>query len=81
MEVLTLTGDVAVKNGEPSIHAHVIVGCKDGSTKGGHLKNARVRPTLEMMLERSPAHLRKSFHEESGLMLIDLEISDSNLND
>jgi predicted DNA-binding protein with PD1-like motif len=80
VEVLTLTGDVAVKNGEPSIHAHVIVGCRDGSAKGGHLKDAHVRPTLEMMLEKSPAHLHKSFHKESGLMLIDLDISDSNLD-
>lgn len=72
MEVLTLTGDVAIKDGKPAIHAHVIVGFKDGSTKGGHLQNAHVRPTLEVMLEKSPAYLRKRYDAESGLMLIDL---------
>lgn len=72
VEVLALTGDVALKEGKPAIHAHVIVGFKDGSTKGGHLQNAHVRPTLEVMLEKSPAYMRKSFNEESGLMLIDL---------
>jgi predicted DNA-binding protein with PD1-like motif len=75
VEVLTLTGDVALKEGKPAIHAHVIVGFKDGSTKGGHLQKAHVRPTLEVMLEKSPAYLRKSFDEESGLMLIDLTAS------
>jgi predicted DNA-binding protein with PD1-like motif len=72
VEVLALTGDVALKEGKPAIHAHVIVGFKDGSTKGGHLQNAHARPTLEVMLEKSPAYMRKSFNEESGLMLIDL---------
>jgi len=76
VEVLTLTGDVAIKDGKPAIHAHVILGFKDGSTKGGHLKKAHVRPTLEVMLEKSPAHLRKSHNEESGLMLIDLSASE-----
>jgi len=76
MEVLTLTGDVAIKEGKPAIHAHVIVGFKDGSTKGGHLQKAHVRPTLEVMLEKSPACLRKSYDEESGLMLIDLQASE-----
>lgn len=76
VEVLALTGDVALKEGKPAIHAHVIVGCRDGSTRGGHLKEAHVRPTLELMLEKSPAHLRKSFDEESGLMLIDIEEPD-----
>jgi predicted DNA-binding protein with PD1-like motif len=75
VEVLTLTGDVALKEGKPAIHAHVIVGFKDGSTKGGHLQKAHVRPTLEVMLEKSPAYLRKSFDDESGLMLIDLTAS------
>lgn len=73
VEVLTLTGDVALKDGKPAIHAHVIVGRKDGSTRGGHLKKAYVRPTLEVMLEQSPGYLRKSFDEESGLILIDLD--------
>ena len=71
-----MTGDVAMKDGKPAIHAHVIVGCMDGSTRGGHLQKAHVRPTLEVMLEKSPAHLRKNFDEESGLMLIDLEASE-----
>lgn len=75
VEVLTLTGDVALKDEQPALHAHVILGCKDGSTKGGHLQEAHVRPTLEVMLEESPAYLRKSFDQESGLMLIDLDMT------
>lgn len=77
VEVLTLAGDVATKDGEPAVHAHVVVGRADGSTRGGHLLEAHVRPTLELVLVESPAHLRKSHDEESGLALIDLARSDA----
>jgi uncharacterized protein len=72
VEVLSLIGDVALKDGEPKVHAHVVVGRSDGTTLGGHLIEARVRPTLEVILTESPAHLRKQVDEESGLALIRL---------
>jgi uncharacterized protein len=70
VEVLSLIGDVALENGEPKVHAHVVVGRFDGSTLGGHLLEAHVRPTLEVIMTESPAHLRKQFDERSGLALI-----------
>jgi len=70
VEVLSLIGDVALKGGQPQVHAHVVVGRSDGSTRGGHLVEAHVRPTLEVILTESPAHLRKEVDPESGLALI-----------
>jgi predicted DNA-binding protein with PD1-like motif len=70
VEVLTLAGDVALQDDEPAIHAHVVVGRSDGTTHGGHLLRAHVRPTLELILDESPAHLRKRHDPESGLALI-----------
>lgn len=70
VEVLSLIGDVALKDGEPKVHAHVVVGRSDGSTRGGHLVAGHVRPTLEVILVESPAHLRKEIDEETGLALI-----------
>jgi predicted DNA-binding protein with PD1-like motif len=75
VEVLTLTGDVADDGGAPAVHAHVVVGKRDGTAHGGHLIEAHVRPTLEVVLVESPAHLRKSMDRESGLALIDLDAS------
>ncbi|MBV9279167.1 MAG: DNA-binding protein [Chloroflexi bacterium] len=72
VEVLALTGDVARHDGEPKVHAHVVVGKSDGTAHGGHLMEAYVRPTLEVMLVESPAHLRRAFDPESGLALIRL---------
>jgi len=72
VEVLSLDGDIALDKGEPKVHAHVVVGKSDGTTRGGHVMEAHVRPTLEVMLEESPAQLKRVFDPESGLALIAL---------
>jgi predicted DNA-binding protein with PD1-like motif len=68
-EVLVLTGDIAWKDGKPVPHVHVVLGRRDGSTRGGHLLRAIVRPTLELMLEQGGA-LERRFDPASGLALI-----------
>lgn len=75
VEVLTLAGDVALHEGKPKLHAHVVLGKRDGSACGGHLLDAYVRPTLEVMLIESPGHLRRAMDAESGLPLIDIGAS------
>ncbi len=72
VEVLVLAGDVAEADDGPKVHAHVVVGRSDGSAHGGHLLEAHVRPTLEVVLTESPAHLRKRYDAESRLALIRL---------
>lgn len=72
VELLALNGDVAEQDGDPAVHAHVVLGRSDGSTRGGHLRAATVRPTLELIVDEVPDHLRKRHDPESGLALIDL---------
>ena len=72
VEVLTLVGDIALGQGEPKVHAHVVVGKADGTAHGGHLIEAHVRPTLEVVLVESPQHLQRQSDPESGLALIRL---------
>ena len=71
VEVLSLLGDVALEVDEPKVHAHVVLGRADGTAVGGHLLEAHVWPTLEVVLDESPAHLRKRSDPETGLALID----------
>lgn len=73
VEVLSLIGDIALDKGEPKVHAHVVIGRKNGDAMGGHLLDAHVRPTLELVLEESGQQLTRKFDPESGLALIDLE--------
>jgi uncharacterized protein len=71
VEVVSLIGDIALDKGEPKVHAHVVIGKKDGAAMGGHLLDAHVRPTLELVLQVSGEQLKRKFDPESGLALID----------
>jgi len=70
LELVSLIGDIALNDGKPQVHAHVVVAKSDGSAHGGHLIEAYVRPTCEVVLTESPKHLQKQFDPESGLALI-----------
>jgi predicted DNA-binding protein with PD1-like motif len=72
VEVLSLLGNIALKGAEHKIHAHVVLGKRDGTAHGGHLLEAHVRPTLELIVTESPAHLRRATDEKTGLPLIAL---------
>lgn len=70
VELLSLIGDIALKDSEPQVHAHLVVGRSDGTAHGGHLLKASVRPTCELILTESPEHLQKQIDPESGIALI-----------
>ena len=70
VELLSLLGDVALRDGEPAVHAHAVIGRKDGAAYGGHLLRAHIRPTCEVFLTESPAHLQKFIDPASGVALI-----------
>lgn len=71
VEVVSLTGNIAnVLDGEPTLHAHLVVARRDGSAHGGHLLRGVVRPTLEMVLTELPVTLRRRADDETGLALL-----------
>jgi predicted DNA-binding protein with PD1-like motif len=72
VEVLALVGNIALADGKPKLHAHVVIGKSDGSAHGGHLLEAHVWPTLEVIVVESPQHLRRAYDTETGLALLDL---------
>ncbi|MFI7705091.1 PPC domain-containing DNA-binding protein [Nonomuraea sp. NPDC049480] len=74
-EVLALVGDFAMADDgkRPELHAHVVVGLPDGATRGGHLLEGEVWPTLEVIVTQSPRYLRRRHDPRTGLTLIDLD--------
>ena len=72
VEVLSLVGNIAMKDGQPKVHAHVVVGDRNGRTQGGHILEAHIWPTLELVVTEAPKPLRRHTDEETGLALIDL---------
>jgi predicted DNA-binding protein with PD1-like motif len=77
VEVLSLIGDITLEQSKPKVHAHVVLGNPDATTRGGHLIEGTVRPTLEIVTTELPRHLHRKFDAESGLALIDLSKSSS----
>jgi uncharacterized protein len=72
-EVLSAIGDIAIgDDGKASLHVHIVLGLSDGSTRGGHLLEGKVRPTLEVVVTETPSKLRRKKRKDLGIALIDI---------
>jgi predicted DNA-binding protein with PD1-like motif len=70
-EVIGMSGDIALYEGKPVVHTHMLVGNSDGTTRGGHVLAAYVAPTLEVMVTVDPVTMQKRFDPDTDLTLID----------
>jgi uncharacterized protein len=70
-EVIGMSGDIALFQGKPVVHTHMVVGSPDGTTHAGHVLAAYVSPTLEVMVTEDPVTMQKRFDPETDLTLID----------
>ncbi|MES2219961.1 MAG: DUF296 domain-containing protein [Acidobacteriota bacterium] len=70
-EVLSLLGDIAMYQGKPVVHVHMVVGFSDGTAHGGHLVEAHVWPTLEVIVTAYPRPLYKKYDPQKGIAVID----------
>lgn len=75
-EVLSILGDIAMYQGKPVVHVHMVVGFGDGTAHGGHLLQAHVWPTLEVIVTSYPRPLYKKFDPEKGIAVIDPSIQE-----
>ncbi|WP_017573193.1 PPC domain-containing DNA-binding protein [Nocardiopsis halotolerans] len=75
VEIASCIGDIADNQGQPALHAHIVLGRGDSTALAGHLKELRVFPTMEVVLTETPAHLRKKVDPETGLALISVDDS------
>lgn len=72
-EVLSLIGDVAQgEDSKASLHLHAVLGLQDGSLRGGHFLSGTVRPTLEVTIRETVAHLRRKKRDDLGIALISI---------
>jgi len=72
VEVLSLTGNITIEDGKYKVHAHAVLGKSDASAIGGHILEAHIWPTLEVVVEESSKHLLRRDDPETGLALLDL---------
>src|SRR5271163_584641 len=70
-EVIGMSGDIALYQGKPVVHTHMVVGSPDGTMRGGHVLDAYISPTLEVMVTVDPITMQKRFDPATDLTLID----------
>ena len=70
-EVIGMSGDIALYQGKPVVHTHMVVGSADGTTHAGHVLAAYASPTLEVMVTVDPVTMQKRFDPATDLTLID----------
>lgn len=71
VEVVSFTGNVMQKDGQPFIHAHGIFTDSNNQPFGGHVQEMYVGVTLEVIVQRLTTKLYRSYDENTGLYLID----------
>src|SRR5437867_5952087 len=71
-EVIGMSGDIALYEGKPVVHTHMLVGDSNGTTQGGHVLVESVSPTLEVMATVDPVPRQNRLDPDTSLTLIDL---------
>ena len=71
-EALAVTGNVALFEGKPLVHCHVVLSDEEMNARGGHLVKSVVSATFEVHLAKSDEVLTKTMNDEIGLKLFDL---------
>lgn len=72
MEILALNGNLAIKEGRPFAHLHIVLGGPDFHTVGGHLFEGKVGATCELAIRKLPGYQLRTKDEATGLFLLDL---------
>jgi predicted DNA-binding protein with PD1-like motif len=74
-ETVSFFGTVGTFNAKPTVHIHMSVAQSDGLVRGGHLFNAIVWPTLEIVVTVEPTPLYKKKEMDTGFALTDPDLT------
>ena len=75
LELLSLEGNIALKDGEPFIHAHVVLSDHNMQTLGGHLFETTVGVAGEFFLTQFDGNAYRELKPDIGLACMCLETS------
>ncbi|HSD12069.1 MAG TPA: DUF296 domain-containing protein [Patescibacteria group bacterium] len=67
LELVSLEGNLALREGKPFLHAHVSVSGEDFAAHGGHLFDARVGVVVEMFITPYATPLARVMRGDVGL--------------
>ena len=70
-EITSLTGTITTKDGEFYAHLHMSAGDTEGRVLGGHLNEAVISATCELVLEIMDGTVERRLDPETGLNLME----------
>jgi|TARA_B110000438_G_scaffold55162_1_gene55208 predicted DNA-binding protein with PD1-like motif len=70
-ELTSFQGNIILKNGEPSIHAHITISDHNLDVKGGHLFEAKVGAVGEFILKKIETNGKREFDPKIGLFCME----------
>ena len=71
LEVVSIGGNINTMNGETYVHFHISAADEQGNVFGGHLQEAVISGTGELVLTEIDGTVDRKFDEEIGLNLFD----------
>jgi len=69
VEILSGQGNISLKEGKIFVHAHVVLGNKNGKALGGHLYGGEVFAAEIFIIQLKGRLLKREFDEITGLSL------------
>ena len=72
-EIVSLTGTISTMNGEYYAHLHMSAGDAQGRVFGGHLNEAIISATCEMVVEVIDGRVERAYDDDIGLNLFKFE--------
>lgn len=73
LEMASLVGNIAVKDGEPVIHLHTTIAGKNYKAYAGHMVKGVVSLTTEIYIDVIKGKVEKTFDKETGLNRLDFK--------
>lgn len=69
LEIVSLSGNIVMKDGAPFPHIHISLGLTDFTAAGGHLVSCEINPTCEIAISPLPIRIDRKMDMDSGLAL------------
>lgn len=72
-EILSLLGNIALKEGKAFPHFHVSLSDQAFKGFGGHLQRCEITGTLELFVQPTEIELQRRYDEETNLQIWDID--------
>ncbi|HOA82506.1 MAG TPA: DNA-binding protein [Thermodesulfovibrio thiophilus] len=69
MEILSLKGNISIKDNEPFMHLHIVLSKDDFTCIGGHLSEAKIFAFEFEIIEFEGISFERGFDSDTGLFL------------